>query len=126
MKGTILFVILISVCLAAGSKDNTEGPMPSWQQSESLNIQLGVRDKNASMEYYEAVFTVRATDGDKDFEARLKIAGDEWGFVNFPDDFSMAVNEGDYEWKCMVSGKEVSGGKFTFGKYQRSIMIPEK
>jgi hypothetical protein len=126
MKNMILILLLASIGLAAGSIDNTEGPLPSWQQSESLNIQLGVRDKNASLEIYEAVFIVHSVAGDNIFEAKIKVKSDDWGFVNFPEDFSVVVTAGDYHWKCMVGEKQVSSGRFTFGQDQRALTLPKK
>jgi len=126
MKNILVVLILFSIVLTAGSKDNTNGPVPSWQQSESLNIQLGVRDMNASMEYYEAVFTVQSVNDDKIFEAKLKVNSDEWGFVSFPEDFSTSASDGEYEWECTVGDRAVSSGSFTFRLDQRELTLPKK
>ncbi len=126
MKNILVILFVFSIALAAGSKDSTQGPLPSWQQSETLNIQLGVRDRNASMEFYEAVFIVQTKEDEKIFEAKLKVNTDEWGFVSFPEDFSVSAPDGEYEWKCTVEGKKVSSGTFTFRQDQRELTLPEK
>jgi len=126
MKTAFIFFIILIFSLTAGSKDNTAGPAPSWQQSESFNIQLGVRDKNASMEYYDAVFKVTDEGGRNIYEATVKVVSDEWGFVNFPEDFSVSALDGTYEWKCFVGGIQVSSGTFTLSDDQRTITLPKK
>lgn len=126
MKGVFIYLMILTFSLTAGSKDNTDGPVPSWQQSESLNIQLGVRDRNASMEYYDAVFKVTDKDGRNEYEATLKVISDEWGFVHFPADFSVSALDGTYEWKCFVGDIQVSSGTFTLSADQRTITLPKK
>ncbi|MFA7122772.1 MAG: hypothetical protein WC212_01895 [Candidatus Delongbacteria bacterium] len=126
MKTLFIIIIAFALSLTAGSKDNTAGPAPSWQQSESFNIQLGVRDKNASMEYYDALFKVTDETGRNEYEAAIKVRSDEWGFVNFPEDFSVSALDGTYEWKCFVGGIQVSSGTFTLSEDQRTITLPKK
>ena len=103
-------LILFSVISVAASNSPAEDPVPSWQQSEALNIQLGVRDKNGVAEYYEEVFTVSKKNGTEKFEKNIRVEKYEWGFVYFPLDFKGSAEEGDYEWKCLVDGKVVSYG----------------
>ncbi|HXK49087.1 MAG TPA: hypothetical protein PKW56_01335 [Clostridiales bacterium] len=126
MKGVFIYLMILTFSLTAGSKDNTDGPVPSWQQSESLNIQLGVRDRNSSMEYYDAVFRVTDENGRNEYEATVKVASDDWGFVHFPADFSVSALDGTYEWKCFVGDIQVSSGTFTLSADQRTITLPKK
>lgn len=83
---------------------------PTWQQSEAMQVQLGVRSKFGTTPY-EAEFIIHDENGGK-FKAKKSVKGDAWGYAIYPDDFSTTAQPGSYKWKCMVSGKEVSSGKF--------------
>ncbi|MBN2857817.1 MAG: hypothetical protein JXN63_05400 [Candidatus Delongbacteria bacterium] len=122
---TILALILFSF-ISAASNSPAEDPVPSWQQSESPGIQLGVRDKNGSAEEYEALFVVSKKSGTEKFEKNIKVKKDDWGFVYFPSDFKAASDDGEYEWKCFVDGKVVSYGEFIYSEYQRILTLPKK
>lgn len=126
MKTIFVIIIIFALNLLAGSKDNANGPEPSWQQSESLNILLGVRDKNASMEYYDAIFKVIDEQEKNVYEATIRVEADGWGFLNFPEDFSVYALDGNYTWKCFVKDMLVSAGSFTLGDDQRTLTLPKK
>lgn len=126
MRLFVLLTLVFSVFAFGGSKAPEEGPSAYWQQSESLNIQLGVRDKNALAGSYVAVFTVQNKEMEIVLEAKITVAKDDWGFVYFPNDFPPGAKDGDYLWKCTVSGKTVSSGSFKYAENQRTLTIPLK
>ena len=105
---TIILIILIST-LAFAQKS-------SWQQSETISIQLGVRDMNSNLTEYKAIFKVTEINLDKAVETTITVKADQWGFVNFPEDFGVDALKGDYDWVCTVDGKIVTYGKFVFKK----------
>lgn len=119
-------LIFISFISSAASNSPAEDPVPSWQQSESLDIQLGVRDKNGAAEYYEAMFIVSRKNGNEKYEKNIKVQKDDWGFINFPSDFKSSAEDGEYEWKCLVDGKVVSYGEFIYSEFQRILTLPKK
>lgn len=119
-------IILYSVISQGASNSPAEDPVPSWQQSEALNIQLGVRDKNGSAESYEAKFIVLKKNGTDKYERIISVKKDDWGFVDFPSDFKSSAEDGEYEWKCYVDSKVVSYGEFIFSDFQRIITVPKK
>ena len=86
----------------------------TWQYSQSPTVQLGVRDKMGDLGSYTAVFVVTDPEGT---EHRLKkdITGDDFGYVIFPDDFSVNAGEGEYVWKATVEDFVVNEGKFEYG-----------
>ncbi|MDA3839298.1 MAG: hypothetical protein PF574_10000 [Candidatus Delongbacteria bacterium] len=104
---TILILLITIIAFAQES---------SWQQSETINIQLGVRDKNSNLEEYKATFKVTETTTEKVVETTITVTADQWGFVNFPEDFGVDALKGDYDWACTVADKIVTYGKFEFKK----------
>ncbi|MFO7810064.1 MAG: hypothetical protein R6V47_01660 [Candidatus Delongbacteria bacterium] len=127
MKYTIVLALLLITVASFSASDSTDNdPVPSWQQSESVNIQLGVRDKNGALEFYDAVFVVTAKKGGKKFEKNIQVKKDKWGFVLFPEDFKAVVKDGDYDWECRVDGNVTAYGRFTYDSLQRILTIPEK
>jgi hypothetical protein len=125
MKYFMITLIFVSLAFG-GSNSPKEDPVPSWQQSEALNIQIGSRDKNGALETYEAVFTVQMKGSDTIFEARTKSAGDAWAFVSFPENFTPGAKDGEYDWKCEVNGHITASGSFRFADDQRTLTIPKK
>jgi len=105
---TIILIFLISLLAFAQES--------SWQQSETINIQLGVRDKNSAFPEYKATFKVTETTTNKSVETTITVQADQWGFVNFPEDFGVDALKGNYDWTCSVAGKIVTYGKFDFKK----------
>lgn len=126
MKYLTLFALILFSFVYAASNSPDEDPVPSYQQSESINIQLGVRDKNGAAEEYEALFAVSKKNGTEKFEKNIKVKKDDWGFVDFPSDFKSSAEDGEYEWKCFVDGKVVSYGEFTYSEFQRILTLPKK
>lgn len=118
-------LIFCSFC-NAGSRPSGETPVPFWQQSETLNIQLAVRDRNGALEYYDAVFSVERKDEDIVYKKDLRVKADDWGFVFFPEDFDIRASDGEYVWNCTVDGKIVSYGDFVYKNDQREILMPKK
>jgi hypothetical protein len=107
-KLSIIFIFtIISIMFAQKS---------SWQQSETINIQLGVRDMNSNLAEYKATFKVTETTTDKAVETTITVTADQWGFVNFPEDFGVDALKGDYDWTCTVGEAIVTYGKFDFKK----------
>lgn len=107
LSTTILILLIAMVAFAQKS---------SWQQSETINIQLGVRDMNSNLAEYKATFKVTETNTDKAVETTITVTADQWGFVNFPEDFGVDALKGDYDWTCTVAGEIVTYGKFDFKK----------
>ena len=105
---TTIMILLISIIAFAQES--------SWQQSETINIQLGVRDKNSNLAEYKATFKVTETTTEKVVETTITVTADQWGFVNFPEDFGVDALKGDYDWTCTVGENIVSYGKFDFKK----------
>jgi hypothetical protein len=82
----------------------------TWQQSQDMNVELGVRDKFGNSVQYEAYFVV--TKDGQFFRKKMLVKKDAWGFVYFPKDFNVNVKPGMYQWKCLVDNKKVASGKF--------------
>ena len=86
-----------------------------WQWSEAPSVRLGVRDKNDDLKGFEANFVVTAARTGKQWRAKTRVEGDNFGYVNFPDDFAAydwATNATRFNWTCTVGGRVVVKGKF--------------
>ncbi len=86
-----------------------------WQWSEAPSVRIGVRDKNDDLHGYEATFVVTAVRTGKQWRQKVKVEGDNFGYLNFPDDFAAfdwATNATRFDWTCTVNGKVVVKGKF--------------
>ena len=86
-----------------------------WQWSEAPSVRLGVRDKNDDLHGYEADFVVTAVRTGKRWRTKVKVEGDNFGYLNFPDDFAAydwATHATRFDWTCTVGGKVVVKGKF--------------
>ncbi len=86
-----------------------------WQWSEAPSVRLGVRDKNDDLKGFEANFVVTAARTGKQWRKTVKVEGDNFGYVNFPDDFAAfdwAAHATRFDWTCAVNGKVVARGKF--------------
>ena len=86
-----------------------------WQWSESPSVRLGVRDKNDDLKGFEANFVVTAARTGKQWRKTVKVEGDHFGYVNFPDEFAAfdwATHATRFDWTCAVNGKVVVKGKF--------------
>jgi hypothetical protein len=86
-----------------------------WQWSEAPSVRIGVRDKNDDLHGYEAEFVVTAARTGKQWRQKVKVEGDNFGYLNFPDDFAAfewATHAPRFNWTCTVGGKVVVKGKF--------------
>ena len=86
-----------------------------WQWSEAPSVRIGVRDKNDDLHGYEADFVVTAVRTGKQWRKTIKVEGDNFGYLNFPDDFAAfdwATHATRFDWTCAVNGKVVVKGKF--------------
>lgn len=86
-----------------------------WQWSESPSVRIGVRDKNDDLHGYEATFVVTAERTGKRWERKIKVEGDNFGYLNFPDEFAAfdwATHATRFKWTCTVGGKVVVKGRF--------------
>jgi hypothetical protein len=86
-----------------------------WQWSESPNVRIGVRDKNDDLGGYEAEFVVTAARTGKRWRQKIKVEGDNFGYLNFPEDFAAydwASHATRFDWTCAVGGRVVVRGKF--------------
>ncbi len=78
-------------------------------------MRLGVRDKYADLGGYEATFVVTAARTGKRWERKVRVEGDNFGYLNFPDDFAAfdwAQYATRFNWTCAVGGKVVARGTF--------------
>ena len=90
-------------------------PQVHWQWSEAPSVRVGVRDKNDDLHGYEANFVVTAVRTGKQWRKTVKVEGDNFGYLNFPDDFAAydwATHATRFDWACAVGGKVVVRGKF--------------
>jgi hypothetical protein len=86
-----------------------------WQWSEAPSVRLGVRDKNDDLHGYEATFVVTAARTGKQWRKTLRVEGDNFGYLNFPDDFAAfewATHATRFDWTCTVKGRVVVKGRF--------------
>ena len=86
-----------------------------WQWSEAPSVRLGVRDKNDDLRGFEATFVVTAARTGKQWRKTVRVEGDNFGYVNFPDEFAAfdwATHATRFDWACAVNGKTVVKGKF--------------
>lgn len=86
-----------------------------WQWSESPSVRIGVRDKNDDLHGYEATFVVTSERTGKRWEQKVKVEGDNFGYLHFPDDFAAfdwATHATRFKWTCEVGGKVVVRGRF--------------
>src|SRR5215208_6347364 len=86
-----------------------------WQWSEAPSVRIGVRDKNDDLHGYEGNFVVTAVRTGKQWRKTIRVEGDNFGYLNFPDDFAAydwATHTTRFDWACAVGGKVVVRGKF--------------
>ena len=106
----LLFVVAFGVGGAAAPVRQVQ-----WQWSEAPSMRLGVRDKNDDLHGYEADFVVTAVRTGKQWRKTTRVEGDNFGYLNFPDDFAAydwATHATRFDWACTVNGKVVVKGKF--------------
>jgi len=110
----VLLLSVVSVCLLM-MKLHAQEPTSevTWQQLESAQIQLGVRDKYGELDGYTADFVVIGPNKQK-YHVYKKVEGDDFAVVYYPEDFQGSSQSGKYTWKCLVNGKPVIEGKFRF------------
>ena len=97
----------------------------NWQQStaNSAQVRLGIRDKNGEKPSYVADFIVVDATG-RSIATRLKVTGDEFGYVLYPQDFTgVDLKAGKYRWAAKVGGREVVGGTFAVGAIGATFAI---
>jgi hypothetical protein len=105
----VLFVITLAAAGAAATQQ------VQWQWSESPSVRIGVRDKNDDLHGYEATFIVTAERTGKRWQRKVRVEGDNFGYLNFPDDFAAfewATHAPRFNWTCTVGGKVVVRGRF--------------
>ena len=106
----LLFVLLVCATGAAAPVRQVQ-----WQWSEAPSVRLGVRDKNDDLNGYEANFVVTAVRTGKQWRQKVRVEGDNFGYLHFPDDFAAydwAMHATRFDWTCTVGGKVVVKGKF--------------
>jgi hypothetical protein len=106
----LLFVLLAGAAGAAAPVRQVH-----WQWSEAPSVRIGVRDKNDDLHGYEATFVVTAARTGKQWRQKVRVEGDNFGYLHFPDDFAAfdwATNATRFDWTCTVGGKVVVKGKF--------------
>ena len=85
MRKLCALCCLLVLSLAAPA---ATGQRAHWQWSESPSVRLGIRDKYADLGGYEATFVVTAARTGKRWERKVRVEGDNFGYLNFPDDFA--------------------------------------
>jgi len=106
----LVFVLLAGAGVAAAPARQVQ-----WQWSEAPSVRLGVRDKNDDLHGFEADFVVTAARTGRQWRKALRVEGDNFGYVNFPDDFAAydwAAHATRFDWACTAGGKVVVKGKF--------------
>ena len=106
----VLFLLALAAGVAAAPARQVH-----WQWSEAPSIRLGVRDKNDDLHGYEATFVVTAERTGKRWEQKLRVEGDNFGYLNFPDDFAAfdwATHATRFKWAATVGGRVVVHGRF--------------
>ena len=80
----------------------------------SGSIKVGVRDKYGAMGGYSATFVVTAPNN-RAYKQRVKVAGDEFGFATFPDNFNTSdLRPGIYSVKIYVKNQLVVAFKVKY------------
>ena len=105
-----LFVLALAASGAAAPSRQVH-----WQWSESPSVRIGVRDKNDDLNGYEATFVVTSERTGKRWQQKVRVEGDNFGYLHFPDDFAAfdwATNAPRFSWTCTVGGKVVVRGRF--------------
>ena len=83
----VLFVLALAAAGAAAPVRQVQ-----WQWSESPSVRIGVRDKNDDLHGYEADFVVTSERTGRRWQKKIRVEGDHFGYLNFPDDFAA------YDW----------------------------
>ena len=107
--------VLFVAALAAAGAGEAGGQQIHWQWSESPSVRVGVRDKNDDLHGYEATFVVTAERTGRRWQKKIRVEGDNFGYLHFPDDFAAfdwARNATRFSWTCAVGGKVVVKGRF--------------
>ena len=85
-----------------------------YAYTASGNMKIGVRDKYGAMGGYTASFVV-TTPNNKSFKQSVKVAGDDWGYASFPDDFNASgLASGIYSVKIYVRSQVVVSFKVKY------------
>lgn len=115
----VLLLCISSYFLGYKAMAESAKPKPSWQMSEGVSVQLGVRDKYGNLGEYKATFLVKDEKGGE-YKTTKIVKNDEFSFVYFPEDFKVNAKPGLYHWRCIVNGEEIAKGRFlyeTVGSY---------
>ena len=110
----LLAVLFVAALAASGAAVAAAGQV-HWQWSESPSVRIGVRDKNDDLNGYEATFVVTSERTGKSWQQKVKVEGDHFGYLNFPDDFAAfdwATHATRFKWTCTVGGRVVVRGRF--------------
>jgi hypothetical protein len=110
-----LCAFLFVLAVGAGGAGAAPGRQVQWQWSEAPQVRIGVRDKNDDLHGYEATFVVTAERTGKRWQQTVKVEGDNFGYLNFPEDFAAydwATNATRFNWTCTVRGRVVVRGRF--------------
>ena len=78
------------------------------------SIKIGVRDKFGAMGGYSATFVVTGPNN-RAYKEVVKVAGDDWGYATFPDDFNTsALRSGICSVKIYVKNQLVVAFKVNY------------
>lgn len=78
------------------------------------SIKIGVRDKFGAMGGYSATFVVTGPNN-RAYKEQVKVAGDDWGYATFPNDFNAStLRPGIYSVKISVKNQLVVAFKVNY------------
>ena len=113
---SLMFVFGADSALAQRSRNRVKEA--TWQTSVNdqnrRSVVLGVRDKWGTLGSFRATFVVTAPGG-KTFRGAASTTGDEWAYINFPDDFSGNPSAtGTYTVVFYVNGVRIGRDRFRY------------
>lgn len=111
-------IFLVGADSAFAQRNRKSVKSATWQTSVNdqnrRNVVLGVRDKWGTLGSYRATFVVAAP-GRKTFRGQTSTRGDEWAYINFPDDFNVnPLANGTYSVVFYVEGVRVGRDRFRY------------
>jgi hypothetical protein len=85
-----------------------------YAYTASGSIKIGVRDKFGVVGRYSATFVVTDPNNNA-YKKLVKVAGDDWGYATFPDNFNTsALRPGNYSVKIYVKNQLVVAFKVNY------------
>jgi hypothetical protein len=106
--------VCLATCVFAQKNASLKQGAASWQAGETANVELSVRNNDAGVGKYDALFVVKGPNG-KEYKAERHAEGAGDAKVFFPEDFyEVAPPSGTYTWECLVKDEVVVRGRFEY------------